>query len=72
MKTTVKPLKGKIFSYSVIRKLPVGACVSDPQIQHQMWLENLTGLNPSSEGIGGQNNVNDCNKLQLMRNRMGD
>jgi len=36
-------LKGKIFSYLEIRKLLVGACVLDPQIQHQMRLENFTG-----------------------------
>jgi len=51
MKATMKTLKGKIFSYLEIRKLLVGACVSDPQIQHQMRLENLTQLNPSSEGM---------------------
>lgn len=51
MKTTVKPLKGKISSYSEIRKLPVGACVLDPQIQRQMRLKTLTQLNSIMECI---------------------
>ena len=34
----MKTLRGKIFSYLEIRRLRVGVCVLDPQIQHQTRL----------------------------------
>ena len=62
MKATMKTLKGKIFSYSEIRRLLVGACVSDPQIHHETRL------------VGGvETNINAISHFveELIEERMG-